>query len=128
MSRLPRVLYVEDEVDIREIAEFALEEEGFELLFCASGEEALEKVVGFAPDLILLDVMMPGLDGPTTLQKIRQTPEVSDTTVVFLTAKVQPSEVNEFLAMGAVEVIPKPFDPLALPDKIRAILAKLDGK
>ena len=119
----PRIMYVEDEADIREVAEFALEDEGFELLFCASGQEALDQVLAFAPDLILLDVMMPGLDGPSTLKQLRTLPQMATTPVAFLTAKVQPAEVATFLALGALAVIAKPFDPMALPEKIRELLA-----
>lgn len=126
MTGLPRILYVEDEADIREVAGFALEDEGFEILFCGSGEEALREAVGFSPDLILLDVMMPGLDGPTTLLRLRELPGLGTTLVAFLTAKVQPNEVNEFMALGAIEVIAKPFDPIALPDQIRQLLALRD--
>lgn len=124
MTKMPRILYVEDEADIREVAEFALEDEGFELLFCSSGEDALAKAPAFAPDLILLDVMMPGLDGPGTLKRLRELPGLETTIVAFLTAKVQPSEVSEFLSLGAIEVIAKPFDPMSLPDKIRELLVR----
>lgn len=118
------ILYVEDEADIREIAGFALEDEGFEILFCASGEEALEKIKDFKPDLILLDVMMPGMDGPTTLKHFREIPEFKDTPVAFLTAKVQPKEIDQFIALGAIDVIPKPFDPMTLADKIRELMER----
>ena len=120
----PRVMYVEDEVDIREVAEFALEDEGFDLLFCAGGQEALDQVLAFSPDLILLDVMMPGMDGITTLKRLRALPGLATTAVVFLTAKVQPAEVAGFLDLGALEVIAKPFDPMALPEQIRELLAR----
>ena len=123
-GRKPRVMYVEDEADIREVAEFALEDEGFELLFCAGGQEALAQVAEFAPDLILLDVMMPGMDGPSTLQQLRELPGLATTAVAFLTAKVQPAEVAGFLALGALEVIAKPFDPMALPEQVRELLAR----
>ena len=117
-----KLLYVEDEADIREIAEFALEDEGFDIVFCESGEQALEKIVDFKPDVILLDVMMPGMDGPTTLKELRGFPELIDTPVIFLTAKVQPNEIKGYLALGAIDVIPKPFDPMALAGTIRNIL------
>lgn len=120
----PKIMYVEDEEDIREVAEFALEDEGFELLFCAGGQEALDQVLAFAPDLILLDVMMPGMDGPSTLQELRELPGIATTAVAFLTAKVQPVEVEGFLALGALEVIAKPFDPMALPGQIRELLTR----
>lgn len=127
MTEKLRILYVEDEADIREIAAFALEDEGFEVLFCASGEEALGAVVDFGPDLVLLDVMMPGLDGPMTLQRLRQLAGQGNTTVAFLTAKVQPNEVSEFLALGAKAVIAKPFDPMTLPDQIRNLMVQHNG-
>lgn len=120
----PKIMYVEDEPDIREVAEFALEDEGFELLFCACGQEALDQVLEFSPDLILLDVMMPGMDGPSTLAQLRELPGLATTAVAFLTAKVQPNEVESFLALGALKVIAKPFDPMALPEQIRELLAR----
>jgi CheY-like chemotaxis protein len=82
---------------------------------------ALAKVDDFAPDLILLDVMMPGMDGPATLAQLRKRPVSADTPVIFMTAKVQREEIDRFLALGAVAVIPKPFDPLTLADEVEAI-------
>ena len=117
-----KLLYVEDEADIREIAEFALEDEGFDIVFCASGEEAVEKAGDFQPEVILLDVMMPGMDGPTTLKNLRTIPGLETTPIIFLTAKVQPNEIKDFIALGAIDVIPKPFDPMTLADKIRETL------
>ena len=117
-----KLLYVEDEADIREIAEFALEDEGFDIVFCASGEDAVEKAGGFQPEVILLDVMMPGMDGPTTLKNLRTIPGLETTPIIFLTAKVQPNEIHDFIALGAIDVIPKPFDPMTLADKIRETL------
>ena len=117
-----KLLYVEDEADIREVAEFALEDEGVDIVFCASGEEAIEKSVDFQPEVILLDVMMPGMDGPTTLQNLRTIPGLQTTPVIFLTAKVQPNEIQNFIALGAIDVIPKPFDPMTLAEKIRETL------
>ena len=119
-----RILYVEDEADIREVAEYALEDEGFEILFCASGEDALQKAKTFKPEAILLDVMMPGMDGPTTLKNLREISELENIPVIFLTAKVQPSEIDELMALGALDVIPKPFDPMTLADKIREIVER----
>lgn len=116
-----RILHVEDESDIRQIAEFALEGEGFALTQCASGTEALARAGDLAPDLVLLDVMMPGMDGPTTLGRLREIPHLSDTPVIFMTAKVQPGEIRHFLSLGACGVIPKPFDPLTLADQVRAL-------
>ena len=121
MAKELRILYVDDEPDIRTIVEFALEdEEGFQLTLCESGQEALARAKDFAPDLILLDVMMPGMDGPTTLQRLREIPALADTPVVFVTAKVQPHEVEHLKSLGAAGVIAKPFDPMLLAEQIRA--------
>ena len=122
MSDMLSVLYVEDEADIREVAEFALEDEGFQLTPCTSGQQAMDKAVALKPDLILLDVMMPGMDGPTTLKKLRELPHMVNTPVIFMTAKVQPAEVAGYKAMGAIGVISKPFDPMTLADEIRSLM------
>jgi two-component system OmpR family response regulator len=122
MTEPVRVMYVDDEPDIRTIVEFALEDEpGMSLRVCASGAEALETAPGFRPDIVLLDVMMPGMDGPTTLQHLRGMPELSAARFAFVTAKVQPQEVAHFKSLGAAAVIAKPFDPMALADQVWAI-------
>lgn len=122
MSELKRVMYVEDDRDIQTIVRIALETVGkLELLICNSGAEALEKVEAFRPDFILLDVMMPGLDGPQTLEALRQMPAFSNTPVAFVTAKVQPQEIERLLELGAVDVIAKPFDAMTLASKVRAL-------
>ncbi|HET8714328.1 MAG TPA: response regulator [Holophagaceae bacterium] len=121
MTRPPlrRILAVEDESDLRAVLDLCLREVGqFEVLLCASGEEALAKAPGFAPDLFLLDVMMPGLDGPGTLQGLRALG--CGAPAFFLTAKVQAGDVADLLAAGAAAVVPKPFDPMALPEELRA--------
>lgn len=119
-----KLLYVEDEADIREIAEFSLEDEDFDIVFCESGEQAVEKAGDFQPEVILLDVMMPGMDGPTTLKNLRKLPGLETTPVIFLTAKVQPNEIQNFIALGAIDVIPKPFDPMNLANQIHEILSR----
>lgn len=127
-EKLTRILYVEDEPDIQMVAQLALETlGGYTLAVCSSGNEALAKIAGFQPQFILLDVMMPGMDGPTTLGKIRTLPEFATTPVVFMTAKVQPSEVAGYKAIGAVDVIPKPFDPMKLSSQVQAIWAHCHG-
>ncbi|WP_342238800.1 response regulator [Inquilinus sp. OTU3971] len=126
---LTRILYVEDDADIRSVAGFALEAVGgFVLAACASGEEALARAPGFAPQLLLLDVMMPGMDGPETLAALREMPGTAVTPAVFMTAKVQLHEVARYRALGAIDVISKPFDPMTLSDEIRAIWARRDGR
>jgi two-component system, OmpR family, response regulator len=122
MSTLQRILYVEDDPDIQEIASLALENvAGFSVHICSSGEAAVREAAAFAPDLVLLDVMMPGMDGPSTLAALRTQPSLADTPVVFMTAKVQPSEVSQFRSLGALDVIAKPFDPMNLGTQLRAI-------
>lgn len=118
-----RVLYVEDEPDIQTIAQIALETiGGFTVRTCSSGHEALSAAPGFAPDCILLDVMMPGMDGPSTLAALRMLPVCADVPVIFITAKVQPAEVAHYKALGALDVIAKPFDPMTLAATVRKIL------
>ena len=122
MAELKRILYVEDEPDIRAIASIALETVGgFNLKACSSGEEALASAASFLPDLLLLDVMMPNMDGPRTLKALKQLPEIVNTPVIFMTAKVQSSEVAEYKSLGALDVIAKPFDPMTLAEQIKNI-------
>ncbi|MBS1146887.1 MAG: Response regulator receiver domain protein (CheY-like) [Proteobacteria bacterium] len=122
MSTLQRILYVEDEPDIQAVAKLALEMVGgFTVKVCSSGEEALREAVAFAPDMILLDVMMPGMDGPSTLMALRELPSLAELPVAFMTAKVQPAEVAHYKSLGARDVIAKPFDPMALASQVRAI-------
>ena len=121
---LDKILFVEDDPDIQAIAVMVLDAiSGFSLEACSSGNEALTKAVAFNPDLVLLDVMMPGMDGPETLAALRKLPELVNTPVVFMTAKVQPQEVQGYLDLGAVGVIAKPFDPMTLADQLREIWA-----
>ena len=121
-DKLTRILYVEDEPDIQTVARLALETlGGFTVEICSSGSEALDRATAFDPQLILLDVMMPGMDGPTTLGKLRELPQFATTPVIFMTAKVQPGEVAGYREIGAVDVIPKPFDPMTLSSQVQAI-------
>ena len=126
MSVLERILYVEDEPDIQAVAKLALESVGgFILHVCSSGQQAIDEAAEFGPQLILLDVMMPGMDGPTTMQELRKLPSLANVPVVFMTAKVQINEVAEYMEMGAQDVIAKPFDPMTLSDAVRSIWAKV---
>ncbi len=129
MTQLERVLYVEDDEDIRVVAQMALEMVGgLVVKVCSSGEQALAQTEAFAPDLILLDVMMPGLDGPMTLAGLRKIPALADTPVLFMTAKVQPAEIEHYKSLGAVNVISKPFDPMHLAEELKSIWSELhDG-
>ncbi|MGH8805418.1 MAG: response regulator [Polaromonas sp.] len=121
---LSRILYVEDEPDIRVVAQMALEAVGgFTVIACAGGREALSAAPDARVDLLLLDVMMPGMDGPSTLQALRELPATANTPVIFMTAKVQATEVAAYKALGALDVIPKPFDPMELSAQIQRIWA-----
>lgn len=127
MSTLQRVLYVEDEPDIQAVAKLALElVGGLTVKICSSGAEALSVAASFAPDMILLDVMMPGMDGPSTLKALRLEPALAAVPVAFMTAKVQPAEVAYYKSLGARDVIAKPFDPMALAGQVRAIWERCD--
>jgi two-component system, OmpR family, response regulator len=120
--KLERILYAEDEPDIQLVAKLALEVlGGFKVLLCGSGAEVVEQAPSFEPNLILLDVMMPGMDGPATLKRLRGDPHTAKIPVIFLTAKAQSSEVKHYQALGALDVIAKPFDPMMLATQVREI-------
>ncbi len=122
MTALQRILHVDDEPDIREVAVMTLEAiGGFTVLGCASGNEALEKAEEFAPELIILDMMMPGLDGLATMLELRKIPALTSVPIIFMTAKVQVHEVDEYIQKGAAGVVTKPFDPMTLSDQVSAI-------
>ena len=124
MNKPERILYVEDQKDIQLVAQVALAKlGGFDLKVCSSGEEALTAVKTFIPDLFLLDVMMPGLDGPATLERLWAISELKAVPVIFMTAKVQPDEVEHFMSLGALGVISKPFDPITLAEQIRELMS-----
>ena len=122
---LERVLHVDDEADIREVAKLALEAVGgFTVLSCASADDAAGKVRAFRPDVILLDVMMPGMDGPAALKMLRGLDGLGDVPAIFMTAKVGADEKATLIAHGAAGVVAKPFDPMTLADEVRAIVSK----
>jgi two-component system OmpR family response regulator len=127
-AALRRILYVDDDDDLRSIAVFALEAlGGFEVAACASGTEALARAAEFRPQLLLLDVMMPEMDGPAVLRALRGLPATAATPAVFMTAAIRPEEVAEFVAGGAIDVIAKPFDPMTLPDTVRTAWSRRAG-
>ena len=124
VKTISKVLLVDDEPHIRRIGELSLKGVGKWIAVLApSGTDALAIAEREQPDLILLDVMMPGMDGPATLQQLRATESTAKIPVIFMTAKVQKHEVDKYLAAGAIGVIPKPFDPMALPSLILQILS-----
>lgn len=116
------VLLVDDEPDIRLIGQLSLSRVGgFEVRVAASGEEGLRLAREQAPDVLLLDVMMPGMTGPMVLRELRADPSTRDIPVVFVTAKVQRHEIREYMEFGAAGVVGKPFDPMTFPDEVRRI-------
>lgn len=122
MPELQRILHVEDDPSIQAVAKVALEAVGgFQVLSCSSGQAALDQLVAFAPDFILLDVMMPDMDGPQTLAHIAQLIDIEQVPVAFMTAKVQPAEIAHYRSLGARDVIIKPFDPMQLAAQVRKI-------
>ncbi|EXJ12028.1 MULTISPECIES: response regulator [Nitrincola] len=120
--QLKKILHVDDDESIRDIVEIALVDlSGFTLVSTSSGQEAIERLEHFQPDLILLDVMMPEMDGLETLRRIRIKSETQRTPVVFMTARVQENEKQQYLKAGAVSVIEKPFDAACLGDQLTSI-------
>ncbi len=120
-----KLLHVEDDADIREIAKMALELSGdIEVVQCVSGEDALTVVQSFVPDVFLLDMMMPGMTGMQTLEKMREMPGLDQIPAIFMTARAQHAELEELRNLGAADVISKPFDPMSLGDQIKSVMAK----
>lgn len=118
-----RVLVIDDEPDIREVAQLSLEVDGrWEVVCAASGLEGVEKAVADPPDVILLDVMMPGLDGIATLDRLRSRAPTADIPVVLLTAKIHPADLRRYRELPVRGVLPKPFDPLTIADELGALL------
>ena len=125
---LERVLCVEDDEDIRRILRLSLERiGGLTVELVADPSLAISRMAEFAPDLVMLDWMMPGIDGPTLLRQMRETPALARVPVVFATAKASAREMAELSALGAAGVISKPFAPKELPEKLRGIWASVGG-
>lgn len=121
-AQLSRVMHVDDDDDIREVTKLALESIGnYTVCSCESGADALEQFSGFSPEIILLDVMMPEMSGPDVLRALSKMPRGTDAPVVFMTARVQSKDLDALKALGAIEVIQKPFDPLALSEQVAKI-------
>lgn len=117
---------VDDDPDIREVAEMSLTHVGgWEVSLAASGADAIEKASEIDPDVILLDVMMPDMDGPSTFGRLREIEKFANVPIIFITAKVQKQEVERYLAIGASGCISKPFDPMTLPREICEITKDL---
>jgi len=125
-----RVLIIDDDADLRLIIRASLRHCGFEVAEAASGAQGIQSARAARPDVILLDVMMPEMDGPATLQALQADPATVEIPVVFLTAKAMRAEIDRLRALGAVGVLVKPFDPLSLGSELEAGLrdALADGR
>ena len=118
-----RILIIDDEEDIRDVAALSLETvAGWDVVVASSGAQGLARAIEHLPDAILLDVMMPGMDGPTTLRELRKNPVTAKIPVMLLTAKVQASDQRRFADLGVEAVLFKPFDPMTLSTQISAVL------
>ena len=123
---LTRICYVEDDEDIQRIVRMSLERVGkMTVEIVTDPLQAIGVITAFKPDLVMLDWMMPGMDGPTLFRKMKEDPQVSGLPVVFITAKAQSRDMAELMALGAAGTISKPFSPKDLPNELRAIWAKL---
>lgn len=119
-EQLSRIVYVEDEPDIQAIVRIALETiGGLAVTVYGSGQEAVTSAAQVRPQLLLLDVMMPGLDGPATLRRLREQRDLQNVPAIFMTAKAQPQEIEQLLSHGAIAVVSKPFDPMQLAAELR---------
>lgn len=122
-----KILIIDDEEDVRRIARLGLIKIGkMDVVDATNGQEGFEKAASEQPDAILLDVMMPDMDGPETFVKIRENPATAHIPIIFLTAKSMASEIERLKSLGAAGVLNKPFDPIALSSNVCAILTSLE--
>ena len=126
-KQLNKILYVEDDPSVQAVVKISLVNIGkFAIKECWNGKEALEKIEDFMPDLILSDVMMPEMDGVTMLKKLRDDSRYDNIPLIFISARAQKHEVDEYLNLGAVHVLTKPFDPVTLPNQLKEIWEKIN--
>ena len=122
VRKLKSILYVEDDLHVRTTAKLVLEVLGkFEVRDCASGRDALRAAQDFYPDLILLDMMMPELDGIRTLAMLRLLPHLCDTPAMFVTGMTSPEDIERYVQAGVIGVIPKPVSPLRLSAQVQGL-------
>ena len=123
---LNRICYVEDDEDIQRIVRMSLERIGkMTVEVVGDPTKAIDAIKAFKPDMVMLDWMMPAMDGPTLFRQMKARPETKDLPVVFITAKAAQRDLDELMALGAVGAISKPFSPKDLPEQLRALWAKL---
>lgn len=122
-------MYVDDDPDILKIARLSLEKKGnYKVLSCESGIEALHEVEGFQPDLIILDVVMPDMDGIKTLRELQKNPETKKIPVFFMTSRLHPDELDFYERLGIAGILEKPFHPLTLSDQVKMLWNKLEKR
>jgi CheY-like chemotaxis protein len=125
---LTTIVYIDDEPDIRHVVELSLSlAEGLTVHTGESGQRGLQLARELKPDLMMLDVMMPGMDGPETLRRLRAEPELADIPVFFMTAKAMPAELQRLRSLGAAAIIAKPFDPMKLATDVMALWQKIQS-
>ncbi|MGJ3253408.1 MAG: response regulator [Elainellaceae cyanobacterium] len=119
-----RILIIDDEADIREATQICLEVTGeWQVLTASSGNEGLMKAAIEKPDAILLDIMMPGMDGLATFQNLQENPDTQNIPIILLTAKAQSSEQREFSQLKVAAIITKPYDPFSLSNQLSSALS-----
>lgn len=122
LSNLKKILLVDDDPDLQKIARLSLEKKGgFSVRVCDSGKQALKDVTDFQPDLIILDVVLPDMNGMETLLQLRKLPEAAQIPVFFLTARVSPQETKKYQELGAAGLIRKPFHPMKLANQVKEL-------
>ncbi len=122
MPPLKKILYAEDETDIQTVVELTVQAmSNYKIKVCDNGQKLMDCVEDYQPDLVILDVMMPEMDGPTTFRHLKHNEKTQDIPVIFMTAKAQAHEVSDFKECGVIGVITKPFDPIKLCEKITKI-------
>lgn len=121
MNQLKKILYVEDDEDILFISKMVFAKTEYEVHYCISGMEAIQIAQRWRPDLVLLDMMMPGIDGIETFKQLNSIFTPNAPPVIFMTAKVQATEIQEYIDLGGIGVIPKPFDPLTLIKEVETL-------
>lgn len=122
---LKKLLFVDDDEDTITLVQYCLETlKGVDIQYAYSGEEALQKAFQFLPDLIILDVTMPKVDGITVFKLVHQDARLATVPIIFFTAKVQKNEIESYFKLGIIDIIIKPFDPITLPSTILSIWKK----
>ncbi|MER2519301.1 MAG: response regulator [Bdellovibrionales bacterium] len=120
--RLQKIMCIDDEPDILDIVKICLEAGGgYEVVTCSSGKEVLDQIGDIKPDLVLLDILIPAMDGVTIFGKLRGYSSLKAVPIIFITAMVQPKEVSTYIEIGAAGVIMKPFDPMKLPAEVESL-------